>query len=91
MGFFSFLKYTFIIFAAHLATSCGAPFENHCCKLYPENSWWPGSKSRNTSLIHFLLANVVISGSILIFIGFLEGKSKYLRHTLQSNKKNSHE
>jgi hypothetical protein len=30
MGFFSFLKYTFIIFAAHLATSCGAPFENHC-------------------------------------------------------------
>jgi hypothetical protein len=22
MGFFSFLKYTFIIFAAHLATSC---------------------------------------------------------------------
>jgi hypothetical protein len=29
MGFFSFLKYTFIIFAAHLATSCGAPFENH--------------------------------------------------------------
>jgi hypothetical protein len=30
MGFFSFLKYAFIIFAAHLATSCGAPFENHC-------------------------------------------------------------
>jgi hypothetical protein len=30
MGFFSFLKYTFIIFAAHLATSCCAPFENHC-------------------------------------------------------------
>jgi hypothetical protein len=29
MGFFSFLKYTFIIFAAHLATSCGAPCENH--------------------------------------------------------------
>jgi hypothetical protein len=29
MGFSSFLKYTFIIFAAHLATSCGAPFENH--------------------------------------------------------------
>jgi hypothetical protein len=29
MGFFSFLKYTFIIFAVHLATSCGAPFENH--------------------------------------------------------------
>jgi hypothetical protein len=29
MGFFSFLKYTFIIFTAHLATSCGAPFENH--------------------------------------------------------------
>jgi hypothetical protein len=33
MGFFSFLKYTSIIFAAHLATSCGAPFENHCCNL----------------------------------------------------------
>jgi hypothetical protein len=29
MDFFSFLKYTFIIFAAHLATSCGPPFENH--------------------------------------------------------------
>jgi hypothetical protein len=29
MGFFSFLKYTFIIFAEHIATSCGAPFENH--------------------------------------------------------------
>jgi hypothetical protein len=29
MGFFSFLKYTFIIFAADLATSCGAQFENH--------------------------------------------------------------
>jgi hypothetical protein len=36
MCFFSFLKYTSIIFAAHLATSCrapvcrGGPFENHC-------------------------------------------------------------
>jgi hypothetical protein len=30
MGLLSFLKYTFIIFAAHLATSCGAQFENHC-------------------------------------------------------------
>jgi hypothetical protein len=30
MGFFSFLKYAFVIFAAHLAISCGAPFENHC-------------------------------------------------------------
>jgi hypothetical protein len=29
MSFFSFFKYTFIIFAAQLATSCGAPFENH--------------------------------------------------------------
>jgi hypothetical protein len=29
MGFFSFLKYTFITFVAHLATSCGAPCENH--------------------------------------------------------------
>jgi hypothetical protein len=29
VGFFSFLKYAFTIFAAHLATSCGAPFENH--------------------------------------------------------------
>jgi hypothetical protein len=29
MGFFSFLKYTFIVFAEHLATSWGAPFENH--------------------------------------------------------------
>jgi hypothetical protein len=28
MGFFSFLKYTFIIFTAHLAISCGAAFEN---------------------------------------------------------------
>jgi hypothetical protein len=32
MGFFSFLKYTFIIFAVHLATSCGPPFENHCSR-----------------------------------------------------------
>jgi hypothetical protein len=32
MGFFSFLKYTFIIFAAHLTTSCGIPFEHHCSK-----------------------------------------------------------
>jgi hypothetical protein len=38
MGFFSFLKYTIVIFVAHLATSCGtpvrrgAPFENHCTK-----------------------------------------------------------
>jgi hypothetical protein len=30
MGFFLLLKYIFIIFAAHLAASCGAPFENHC-------------------------------------------------------------
>jgi hypothetical protein len=29
MGFFSFFKYIFIIFAAHLATSCGEPFKNH--------------------------------------------------------------
>jgi hypothetical protein len=33
MGFFSFLKYTFIIFEAHLAISCGAPFENHCLRV----------------------------------------------------------
>jgi hypothetical protein len=32
MGFSSFLKHTFIIFAAHLATSCGASFDNHCRK-----------------------------------------------------------
>jgi hypothetical protein len=32
MGFFSYLKYSFIIFAAHLATSFGAPFENHCLR-----------------------------------------------------------
>jgi hypothetical protein len=32
MGFFSFLKYTFMILAAHLVTSCGKPFENHCTK-----------------------------------------------------------
>jgi hypothetical protein len=34
MGYLSLLKYTFIIFAAHLATSCGAPFEIHCSKRY---------------------------------------------------------
>jgi hypothetical protein len=33
MGFFSYLKYTFLIFAAHLTTSRGAPFENHLSKL----------------------------------------------------------
>jgi hypothetical protein len=32
MGFFLFLKYTFIIFAVHLATPCGAPFEDHCVR-----------------------------------------------------------
>jgi hypothetical protein len=32
MGFFSFLKYIFIIFAAHFVTSCGAPIENHCVR-----------------------------------------------------------
>jgi hypothetical protein len=32
MRFLSFLKYSFIIFAAQLATSCGAPFENHCAR-----------------------------------------------------------
>jgi hypothetical protein len=29
IGFFSFLKYTFILFAAHLTTSWGVRFENH--------------------------------------------------------------
>jgi hypothetical protein len=33
MGFFSFLKYSFIIFVAHLATSCRTPFENHWFQL----------------------------------------------------------
>jgi hypothetical protein len=32
MGFFSFLKYTFMIFAAHLATSSGTQSENRCSK-----------------------------------------------------------
>jgi hypothetical protein len=42
MGFFSFLKYTFVIFAAHLATSCGAPFENHWLRV--SVAWnWKGS------------------------------------------------
>jgi hypothetical protein len=41
MGFLSFLKYSFIIFAAHLATSCGAPFEYHCYRRWPlKASWW---------------------------------------------------
>jgi hypothetical protein len=44
MGFFSFLKYTFIIFAAHLATSCGAPFENHWSRL-----WITVETSRSTN------------------------------------------
>jgi hypothetical protein len=33
MGFFSFLKYTFIIFTSNLATSCGALFKNHCLRI----------------------------------------------------------
>jgi hypothetical protein len=37
MSFFSFLKYTFIIFAAHLATSGGAPFEYDCLRLSEES------------------------------------------------------
>jgi hypothetical protein len=39
MGFFSFLKYAFILFAAHLATSCGAPFENHLSWGYGLDSY----------------------------------------------------
>jgi hypothetical protein len=47
MGFFSFIKYTFIIFAAHVATSCGSPFENHCSScnaldLNSEGAWDTG-------------------------------------------------
>jgi hypothetical protein len=40
MNFFSFLKYNFIIFAAHLATSGGESVcrstmsENHWCRYY---------------------------------------------------------
>jgi hypothetical protein len=39
MGIFSFLKYTrtFILFVVHLATSCGAPFENHWYRGTEEN------------------------------------------------------
>jgi hypothetical protein len=33
MGFFSIIKYTFIIFAAHLATSCASPFEDQWSRL----------------------------------------------------------
>jgi hypothetical protein len=43
MGFFSFLKYNFIIFPAHLATSCGALFENHWSRVMNdplENMRW---------------------------------------------------
>jgi hypothetical protein len=40
IGLFSFLKYTFIIFAAHLSTSCGAPFENHCTRdMYVQSAY----------------------------------------------------
>jgi hypothetical protein len=34
MRFFSFLKYTLIIFAVHLATSCSSPFENNWFRLF---------------------------------------------------------
>jgi hypothetical protein len=37
VGFLSFLKYIFIIFAAHLATSCGAPFENHWSRHWKDS------------------------------------------------------
>jgi hypothetical protein len=40
MGFLLFLKYTFIIFAAHLATSCGAPFENHWLSGLERLDFW---------------------------------------------------
>jgi hypothetical protein len=38
MGLCSFLKYTFIIFAAHPATSCGPPSENHCYRAINKSS-----------------------------------------------------
>jgi hypothetical protein len=31
-GFLLIFKIYLVIFAAHLVTSCGAPFENHCSK-----------------------------------------------------------
>jgi hypothetical protein len=34
MGVFSFLKYTWVTFEAHIATSFGAPFENHIKAFY---------------------------------------------------------
>jgi hypothetical protein len=30
--FLLIFKYSFIIFPAHIATSCGAPFESHCSR-----------------------------------------------------------
>jgi hypothetical protein len=39
MSFFSVLKYAFIIFAAHLAISCGPPFGNHCDRVTIDRFW----------------------------------------------------
>jgi hypothetical protein len=46
MGFFSFLKYTSITFAAHLATSWGPPFENHLCSRWWNDSWQGNRSAR---------------------------------------------
>jgi hypothetical protein len=51
MGFFSFLKYTFIIFAAHLATSRGAPFDNRWSR------YWQPRKINHTKIIAHIFLN----------------------------------
>jgi hypothetical protein len=64
--FFSFLKYTFM----HLATSCGTPFENHCCSdwvplLY---LFWPARKRK--SLLLFPPPSLVIRQALKDFEQF---------------------
>jgi hypothetical protein len=54
-----YTKYTFIIFAAHLATSCDAPCENHCsevCLRYMKFREYDELPKRRICLGHFTLA-----------------------------------
>jgi hypothetical protein len=69
MGFFSLLKYTFIIhlFAAHLATSCGALFETQLNPLHIMNHFLVGTSLffKNGEIISELRVKWGLVGPIL--------------------------
>jgi hypothetical protein len=62
---------TFLIFAAHLATSCGAPFENHWSRLYGVewyDDWWMRKNLEGGSrdLIEILFRHLPLSNEMLL-------------------------